>query len=353
LPPIASITLPEQPIVTLIVAMRNEAANIEACLRSIIDQEYPQDRLEVLVFDGESSDQSWQLATRMIGSRSWIRLLRNPRRIQAAAWNLGIDAAHGDVIGIMSGHAVLGRAYVRSAVEVLRRTGADMVGGPVRAFGESRMAKAIALASSTPFGVGDAGFRYLDHEQDVDTVFMGVSLREIYAQFKFDEEMVRNQDDELSYRLLDAGARIVCSPSIESSYSSRATLRGLWVQYFDYGSWKVHGMQKHPAQVRLRHLIPAAFALSLIGSGLLSLIWRPAILFLASVLTAYSIATLTAVALAARGVSTGIIVRLPLVYATLHLSYGLGVLIGLARTRHWSRYSVGTLVTNIVRRAKG
>lgn len=351
LPP-ETMTLSATPDVTLLVAMRNEAENIEVCLDSILAQDYPPERLEVLVFDGYSTDGSWEIAARVLADRPRAQLRRNPARIQAAAWNLGIDEAAGDVIGILSGHSILAPDYVTAAVNVLRRTGAAMVGGPVRALGDGRVAETIALAMSTPFGVGGAEFRYLDREQQVDTVFMGVSTREVYRAFRFDEEMVRNQDDELSYRLLDSGARIICSPEIRSSYRSRTTLGGLWRQYFDYGRWKVRVMQKHPSQVRWRHLVPTVFVCSVLGSLLLAIVWRPGAILLALTLTAYGAAMAVSIAKVREGGRRGNLVLLPVVYITLHGAYGLGVLAGLMRHRRWASGSLSLMARQLIRRAR-
>ena len=135
---------------------------------------------------------------------------------------------------------------------------ADIVGGPVRAVADTPIGAAIAIATSTPYGVGGARHHYLTEPAYVDTVFMGVARRETWLRYPFNEEFVRNQDDELSYRLLDAGGRIVCDPAIESFYRSRSTLGSLWRQYFDYGCWKVRVLQAHPRQARVRHLVPLA-----------------------------------------------------------------------------------------------
>ena len=341
------------PSVTLVVAMRNEEAAIEACLASILAQTYPADKLELLVFDGASTDASWERAARALAGRPDSRLEANPRRTQAVAWNLGIDAATGDVIGIVSGHALLGVDYVEAAVDVLRTTGADMVGGPVRAVGEGSVAQAIALAMSLPFGVGGANFRYLDREQDVDTVFMGLAPSDVYRTFKFDEEMVRNQDDELSYRLQDAGRRIVCSPRIQSSYRSRSTFPGLWHQYFDYGLWKVRVLQKHPAQARLRHLAPTTLVATLVAGVALAVVWPTAWIGVLAVVAAYA----TALGLAILGARTRdrlrVIALLPVAFVILHFAYGLGMAAGLVRYRRWEPGTRSVLARQLFRRARG
>src|SRR5215218_3596262 len=148
--------------VSLLVAMRNEAGYIERCLASIFAQDYPDHLLEVLVMDGQSTDGSWQIVENLLQGRPNCHLLVNPKITQAAGWNLGIEAARGDVIGIVSAHAELAPDYVSTAVETLRRIGADMVGGPIRADSRERVGQAIALATSIPFGVGGAHFHYIE-----------------------------------------------------------------------------------------------------------------------------------------------------------------------------------------------
>jgi len=323
----------QQPTVTLVVAMRNEAAHIEACLRSILAQDYPPDRLEVLVFDGRSTDASRSIAEAALDGRTLARVLDNPDVIQAAAWNRGIDMASGDVIGIVSGHATLGLGYVASAVAALERTGATMVGGPVHAVGEGAVGTAIATASVSPFGVGGARHHYATEAVEVDTVFMGLCRAEDYRRHRFDPRMVRNQDDELSYRILDAGGRIVCDPAIMSTYASRNSFGGLVRQQCSYGRWKVLVLRRHPRQVRVRQLIPPTFVAALGGSAGLAIVsHRGRRLFGAIVATYGCAAGLAALAAPAQ---TPIRARalLPAVFGAMHTAYGAGILAGLMRLR--------------------
>ncbi len=317
------------PRVTLIVPMRNEARFIEACITSIVEQRYPAGHLEILVYDGGSTDDSRERVATIAATHPEVVLLDNPRRIQAAGWNLGIGRATGDVIGIVGAHSELAPDYVATAVETLERTGADMVGGPMRAVSDGPVGTAAAIATSSPFGVGGARFHYTETEEDVDTVYMGLCRSEVYRSLLFDEEMVRNQDDELSYRLLDRGGRIVCNPRIRSTYHNRATWSGLARQYFEYGFWKVRVLRKHPHQARFRHVIPAALVASLAGSAALALIARPGRVLFAATLSTYVIATIGASIAATRRTALSRIPTVAACFATLHLSYGLGFLAGL------------------------
>lgn len=319
------------PKVTLLVAMHNETGYIGKCLQSILVQDYPEDRLEVLIMDGNSHDNSCEITEAMIKGKNHCRLLTNPKITQAAGWNLGISHASGDIIGIVSGHAELEPNYVSKAVETLQRTKADMVGGCIRARGREGVGYAVQLATSTPFGVGGARFHYTTQEEEVDTVYMGLCRKEVYKRIGgFDEEMVRNQDDELSYRLREHGGRIICNPQIRSDYYNRGTFRSLWRQYFEYGYWKVRVAQKHAKQMQLRHFIPAAFVSTLLMAGLFSFfspLWR--VVFVPTALL-YIVANLTVSTwTAARKSDETLLLYLPLTFAILHISYGLGFLKGI------------------------
>jgi len=316
------------PLVTLVVAMRNEAAYIERCLASIAAQNHPPGLLEVLIYDGESNDGSAALAEGYAAGREGWAVRSNPRRIQAAAWNAGIAAAHGDIVGIVSGHAELAPSYVSAAVAALERTGADMAGGPVHAIGGGAVGEAIATATSTPFGVGGARHHYLVEAEDVDTVFMGLCHRETYQRFSFNESMARNQDDELSYRLLDAGGRIVCDPAIQSLYRNRSSFTGLWRQYFDYGRWKVLVLRAHPGQVRPRHVVPVVLVTTLAAGATLAPISRTVRTLLIAELGLYAAATGAAAVWYGSGRPPRTAVLLAAVYPVLHLSYGMGMLRG-------------------------
>jgi glycosyltransferase involved in cell wall biosynthesis len=320
------------PRVSLLVAMRNEEQHIEGCLRSILEQDYPPELIEVLILDGCSTDNSRRLAERLVSGRSGWLVTDNPGVAQSNGWNIGIERATGDVIGIVSAHAELAPDYVSRAVETLRRTGADLVGGPVHALGVTYVGEAIAIATSSPFGIGNARAHYTTREVEVDTVFQGVCRKEMYERIgAFDEGMVRNQDDELSYRLRERGGRIVCNPAIRSSYYNRGTLRSLARQYASYGFWKVRVMQMLPRQMQLRQFVPAAFVLVLVGASAWSLVSRSGAVALGVVAGTYLIANLGASLVAAAKHGLRYFPALPIVFATLHVSYGSGFLAGLPR----------------------
>ncbi len=178
-----------------------------------------------------------------------------------------------------SSSTISASSYVRRCVEHLLAGGVEAVGGPIETVGETDEAQAIALAMSSWFGVGGSGFRTVkDRATLVETVAFPAYTRQTVQRIgPFDEELVRNQDDEYNYRLLKHGGRILLSPDIRSRYYSRSSLRSLWRQYYQYGFWKVRVMQKHPRQMRWRQFVPPAFVATMLGSPLLGIFFRPKI----------------------------------------------------------------------------
>ncbi len=328
------------PLVSLIVPCRNESTYLSRSIGSLIAQDYPADRLEIIVADGVSEDGSSEIARELLSEAEQAsRVVTNPERVTPAAFNLGLELARGDVIIIVSAHCELEPDYVRLAVATLDRTGADCVGGPMRPRGESSVAAAIALALGSPFGVGAATYRTrTEHRGFVDTVPFGAYRREVFERVGvFDPEFVRNQDSELNFRITRDGGRIYLEPRLRSVYYARGTLRALWRQHFHTGASKVQILAKHGRMPRWGHYIPGAFVAMSALSVVLSLVFRRPLLAVA-ILGPYAV-----LALAASLWSSRQNLRLfPLVVVTmpaLHFSYGLGFLYGLARvTRSRTSY---------------
>jgi GT2 family glycosyltransferase len=320
------------PLVSAIVAMRNEEAFIGKCLDSLAAQEYPSALLEVLVVDGRSTDRSREIVSSMQGRMPHLRLLDNEKRISPAAFNIGIRESGGQVVMIISAHCYLATDYVSSCVEYLSKTDADCVGGPIETIGETDTARAIALAMSSPFGVGDALFRYSREETYVDTLAFGAYRREVFDRVGlFDEELVGSEDDEFNYRLRSHGGKLLLTPAIKSFYYGRGSFAALCRQYFRYGLGKVRVVAKHPKLVRLRHFIPALFVASLGSSALLSLLSLRFSLLLATIVGCYVVVfILASVRIAARE-GWRYLPLLPPAFACLHLSYGAGFLLGIVR----------------------
>lgn len=319
------------PLVSVIMPVRNERAFIERSLGAVLEQDYPVDRLEILVVDGMSEDGTREYIQSCQEEQLNLYLLDNPGRIAPTGLNIGIRQAKGDVVIRVDGHCEIAPDYVRRCVQHLREDGVDAVGGPIVTIGETEAAQAIALAMSSWFGVGGSAFRTVkDRPMLVETVAFPAYTRQTLLELgPFDEEMVRNQDDEYNYRLLAQGGKILLSPDITSRYYSRSNYRSLWRQYYQYGYWKVRVMQKHPRQMRWRQFVPPAFVAGLMSTSFLGFMFRPFRVIFSALLFLYLLVDLFASLAIAKGHDRDFVARLIIIHPILHLSYGLGFLVGL------------------------
>jgi glycosyltransferase involved in cell wall biosynthesis len=335
------------PFVTVLMPIRNESDFIELSLGSVFAQDYPGNQMEVIVIDGMSTDGTRQIVEHVIHRQDGrlrgmpipkLTVLENPSKTVPTAMNLGIARARGTVIIRVDGHCEIPADYVSRCVEALNETDADCVGGPLLTCGESAAGKAIAAAQSSSFGVGGALFRTgTKVSREVDTLAFGAYRRAVFERIGlFDEELTRNQDDEFNYRLRSRGGRILLSPRIQSLYYSRATIPSLCRQYFQYGFWKVRVAQKHPAQMRIRHFLPAILVTILVVGALIGFFSMTVVRLWLVAVAVYGIANAAASLWTSRSSGWATLPLLPIAFASLHLSYGLGFLTGLIR--FWNRW---------------
>ncbi|MDZ4277541.1 MAG: glycosyltransferase family 2 protein [Dehalococcoidia bacterium] len=322
---------PSRPFVSVIVPMRNERRHIQRCLRSLAAQDYPRDRFEVIVVDGGSGDGSRELAEAMREELANLRVMENRGRNTARGLNIGLAFARGEVIVRVDAHASVARDFLGQGVAALRRANADVVGGPIRTLGEGPAGEAVALAVSSPFGVGNAVFRYSEREQWTDTVAFPAYRRDVFDRVGPFAEIDGGEDDEFHYRLRDAGGRILLTPQIRSTYYARRSYWELARQYFGYGQAKVVVLSRHPRQTRLRQIVPSAFVVALLASTIVAFFGGLLVVPLAALVGAYLTASLAASAVVSRRHGWRHLFRLPLAFACMHLAYGLGLITGLVR----------------------
>ncbi len=316
--------LEETPLVSVVIPVRDEASHVEAAIDSALQQDYAGD-LEVVVADGMSSDGTREILEQISAGNPAVRWVANPTGRTPNGLNIAIEMARGEIIVRCDGHAELPPDYVSTAVATLRSTGAVNVGGIQDAIGIKPMQRAIAYAMSSRIGVGDAKFHYGGEGGETDTVYLGVFRRDaLVAAGMFDEDLTRNQDYELNIRLRANGGKVWFEPRLRVLYRPRPTLRRLWRQYFEYGTWKRRVVRMHPESTRLRQLVPPLFVIALLGSGLVALTaLRPlALVVPVSYLTLLVAATLIQL-VKTRDVAA---LLFPAAVATMHVSWGLGFL---------------------------
>jgi len=323
---------PERLFVTSVIPCRNEVRHIGPCLESLIRCDYPKDRLEVLVCDGLSDDGTREIVAGYAARHPFIRLVDNPRRITPCAMNAGIREARGDVIMPMGAHALYPPSYIPQLVAALEETGADNVGGVLVTLpaNGTPMARALAVGLSHRFGVGNSYFRIgVAERREVDTVPFGCYRRAVFDRIGvFDEELVRNQDDELNARLLKQGGRIMLIPEVVSHYYARGSLGQVARMFYQYGYFKPLAAWKVGRIMTVRQLVPALFVATLAVTGAVALVAPPVRIAFAAVAAAYLAAALASAALALRRHGARCAAALLLVFPTLHGSYGLGSITG-------------------------
>ena len=329
------------PSVSVIMPVRNEADFIARSLAAVLTQDYPQHLMEVFVVDGMSTDNTRGIVSELAAKHAAIpiEIIDNPGQIVPKGMNLALRKARGEIIVRVDGHCEIAPDYVRRCVEHLVHDGVDGVGGPIETIGSTPLSEAIALAMSSKFGVGDSAFRTVkDKTMLADTVaFPAYTHAIINRAGAYDEELVRNQDDEYNYRLRSLGAKILLAPDIRSKYYSRSSFRSLWKQYFQYGLYKVRVMQKHPRQMRMRQFVPPLFVTGVFGGAVVGTIISPLLIIWGGILLLYVLLnTLVSFRLASQH-GWSHLRRLPAIFIILHLSYGSGFLAGLLKfTGRWN-----------------
>jgi succinoglycan biosynthesis protein ExoA len=296
----------------------------------MLNQQPPDGGFEVIVVDGFSTDGTRELLSRLVSEHPLLRLVDNPGKIVSTGLNAGVKAALGEIVVRVDVHTTYATDYVRQCVHVLTETGADNVGGPWHAVGSGYVGTAIAAAFHSRFGSGGALAHNSSYEGPVDTVYLGCWRRDVLERLGgFDEELVRNQDDELNLRIRRSGGTVWQSTRIKSFYSPRGSLFQLFRQYMQYGYWKVRVIQKHRIPAAWRHVVPAAFVVTqavLVGAsvGSHTARWGAAMVALSYISCAAAAAVVTAKATGWR-----LLPVLPLVFACFHLGYGCGFLRGI------------------------
>lgn len=321
---------PTRPLVSIVMPCRNEAGHIETCLQSILAQEPPEGGFEVLVADGMSTDGTREYLERMAAQHPCIRVLNNSGRIVSTGLNAAIRAAGGDIIVRMDAHTAYAPDYVRQCLAVMNETGADNVGGPMQTRADTFMERAIRAVFHSTFAVGGARSHQPNYKGFVDTVIYGCWRKSVFERIGyFDEELIRNQDDEHNLRLVRAGGKVYQSPRIRSWYRVRGSLRALFRQYMQYGYWKVLVIRKHQTPASLRHLVPGAFVGCMCLLPVVGLFWPPALWAAMGLALLYFVAALAASLVTAVRTQLTLLPVLPVVFWCFQFGYGYGFLRGI------------------------
>lgn len=311
--------------VSVIIPCRNEEKYIERCLDSVIKQDYPKEKMEVLVIDGRSEDRTRKIIDKFKIQNSLgrsgdaefkIKTLDNPQKFTPFGLNIGIKNAQGEIIVRMDAHADYEKDYISKCVKYLKKYNADNVGGIMVTLprGNTFVAKAIALALSHPFGVGGSVFRKGSKEiKWVDTVFGGCYKKEVFDKIGlFNEKLIRSQDMEFNLRLKKAGGRILLVPEIISYYYPKSNLRDFFIHNIKDGIWAILPLKFVKTPFKIRHYLPLFFILTL---PLNIWLYIPASLYFS-------------IKISIKEKNPKLFFLMPVVFAVRHFGYGFGSVLG-------------------------
>ena len=321
------------PVVTALLVTRNEQAYIERALLSLINQDYPKDKYEIIIIDGESTDDTVTIVKKLIEQYKTaefdIRIIDNPKHILSSGWNLGLKAARGEYTVRIDAHGEASPDFIRKNVEtMLSVSDAVCVGGRLTTKSLGGDNDTISKILSSPFGVGNSSFRVSDKPGYADTAVYGLYRKDIFEKVGyFNEKYVRNQDIELHSRIRAAGGKFYFNPNISCVYYSRNTVKKMVKQAYGNGKWNMVLLKNQNSALRLRHLIPFAFVIYLVLSAVLGFVHWGVWLLAAGVLLLHLSLGFLAALQKTRNAAE--ILKMPFLFLLLHLSYGTGYLAGI------------------------
>ncbi len=306
------------PSVSILLPIRNEENFIGQTLKSIIEQDYPKEKLELVIADGDSNDGTISEINKLKKEFYNLKILYNKDKTMPKGFNLALNSSKSDIVLMFGGHSVLPKNYISKSVENLKNNNSSCAGGVIEAIGDSFWGNVIARSISSVFGVGNVSFRLKNSKSGyVNSIPFGCYKRSIFDTIGgLDEELIRNQDDEFNFRLTQSGYKIWQDSSLVIKYFCRLSLKKLFNQYLQYGFYKVRVIQKRRALISFRHIIPSLFLISLfipVISIYVFLAYFLSGLFFSIKINKFNITKLIAC---------------QITFFIIHLSYGLGFIFG-------------------------
>lgn len=330
-------SLPAQetlPFVSVIVPCRNEQRHIAQCLDSILANDYPSDRMEILVVDGMSEDRTREVVRGYSLQDPRVHLLDNPEKIIPAAMNTGILHAKGDTIIKMDAHSTYQRTHIGMCVAYQAKYGAENVGGIWKMLpgSDTAAAQAIVLGLAHRFGSGNAQIKVgASRPTWSDSVSFGCFRKELFSRIgMFNERLRRSSDMDMNMRIRAAGGRILLVPEIVVNYYADPNLKAFWKHNFADGVWATYVLKFGSKAWSWRHWAPLAFVLALVGLFALSPLVSSFLWLALGIAGVYVLVSLmVSLQIALREKSLKLFFLLPVVFAIRHFAHGLGAALGL------------------------
>ena len=318
-------------IVSIIMPVYNEEKYIEKCMESLVVQDYPFENMELIIIDGMSTDRTREILSGYAEKYpNWISIMDNPKKLAPYALNIGIEATTGKYIIRLDAHSVYAPDYVTQCVYYLDNTDADNVGGVMETKSISFVGNIIAKMMSSKFGVGNSQCRINGKDGYVDTVFFGAFRRSVFEKLGlFDERLIRSEDNEINYRIRKNGGKIYMNRDIKLTYYCRDSIKGIMQMAFKNGLWTIITMKVCPGTMGLRHFIPFAFVMSVIGLSALSFLNTAFLWMLAAELILYFALGLYSALEQTKKLKE--LLLLLCLYPMFHISYGIGSMCGITK----------------------
>lgn len=318
-------------IVSVVMPVYNEEKYIEKCINSLLLQDYPTKHMEWIFVDGCSKDRTIELLKRYQEKYpELIKVLNNPHKIVPYAMNIGIKASHGKYIIRLDAHADYATDYISKCIYYLENTDAENVGGVAETKANGFMGCVIAKMLSSKFGVGNSQFRTNGENGYVDTVPFGAFKREVFSKYGgYDERLVRNQDNEMNFRIRKNGGKIYLSNEIHLSYYCRDSLKGITEMAEKNGMWNIITIKLCPGSMGVRHFIPLLFVISVFGFSIFGIVHPIFWMLLGADLTLYMLLDILFSVKQATNVKE--FFTLIILFPVFHITYGFGSIIGVVK----------------------
>lgn len=319
------------PNVSVLVPVHNEEHYIVGCIKSLLEQDYPRERFEIIVLDGGSKDGTACLVHQLEAQTGRVRYVYNPSILASAAMNLGLQEAHGEIVVRMDAHGKAPGHYISTVVRHMSEKGVDHVGVNQHAVGEGFWGECIAIGLSNPFGVGGSKHRCSKSDGWDEAGWSGGFWKaRVLALGGFDESIGPNDDDEFFFRIQKSGRRLYRTKEVQVDYYCRKTLAQLWVQFYRYGFFKPPVIWKH-GLAKVRHFVPPIFVFTCAMLGVAACFLNAAAICLAVLGVVYTSTSLFYALREVRVSRYAVVFAQPAIFAVLHFSYGTGFLIGAVR----------------------
>lgn len=328
-------------LVSFIVVALNAEDKLNNLIQDLKRQDYDHKKIEIIFVDSNSSDNTKEVMFNLANSNHdffRVCVLDNPKNILPCGWNIALKESKGDVIVRVDAHSSIPKDFIRKNVEAIK-SGEKIVGGHRISIIDEKSSwqKTLLIVETSLFGSGIASYRRTREKKYVNTLAHAAYSREVFQKVGgYDERLARTEDNEIHYRMKEAGFKFLLDPEIQSFHHTRNTFSKMLKQKYLNGYWIGLTLGISPKCFSVYHFVPLLFVLAILGGIGLSLfgITVP-IIALAIVYTAFNILN-TVISIAGKKFEFSYLL-IPILFLMIHVYYGVGTLKGIVSMPFWKR----------------